>query len=88
MTSIFKKIKSAASLVQGLDMDKLSRLSEKVDLNKMVGLVSSMKTEDLQKLMKFMEGGKKKHSFPEIEGDFYDLHEGLTPAEREIQLSV
>lgn len=86
--SFFKKIKSATALLQNLDMDKIAKLSEKVDLNKMVGLVSSMKTEDLQKLMKFMEGGKRKHEFPEVDGDFYDLREWLTPEERNIQLQV
>src|SRR5690606_12190502 len=86
--TLFKKLKSMATILQQLDMDKIARLSEKVDLNKMVGLVSSMKKEDLQKLMKYMEGGSKKHVFPEIDGDFYDLRELLTPEERDIQLSV
>jgi glutaryl-CoA dehydrogenase len=86
--SLFKKIKSSIGLLQQLDMDKIAKLSAKVDLNKMVGLVSSMKEEDLQKLMKFMEGGKRKHEFPEVDGDFYDLSQILTPEERAIQLSV
>jgi len=86
--SLIRKIKAATSLLQNLDIDKIAKLSEKVDLNKMVGLVSSMKSEDLQKLMKFMEGGKRKHEFPEIDGDFYDLYALLTPEERAIQLQV
>jgi glutaryl-CoA dehydrogenase len=86
--SFFKKIKSSLGLLQQLDMDQIAKLSSKVDLNKMVSLVSSMKDEDLQKLIKFMESGKKKHEFPEIDGDFYDLHQLLSPAERAIQLSV
>jgi glutaryl-CoA dehydrogenase len=56
--ALFKKLKSTLQLVQNFDMDKIAKLSQKVDINKMVGLVSSMKEEDLQKLMKFMEGGK------------------------------
>lgn len=86
--TIFKKLKSTLQLVQNFDMDKIAKLSKKVDLNKMIGLVSSMKDEDLQKLVKFMEGGKRKHEFPEIDGDFYDLHQLLKPEEREIQLQV
>src|SRR5690349_7899921 len=86
--SLFKKVKASLALLQQLDMDKIAKLSAKVDINKMVGLVSSMKEEDLQKLMKFMEGGKRKHEFPEIDGDFYDLHQILTPEERAIQLQV
>lgn len=86
--SLLKKLKSTAGILQNLDLDKIAKLSEKVDLNKMIALVSSMKGEDLQKLVKYMEGGSKKHAFPEIDGDFYDLHLLLTPEEREIQLQV
>ena len=86
--SLFKKLKSMAAILQQLDMDKIAKLSEKVDLNKMVGLVSAMKKEDLQKLMKYMDGGSKEHVFPEVDGDFYDLKDLLTPEEREIQLKV
>ncbi len=86
--SILRKLKSTIGLLQNLDLEKIGRLAEKVDLNKMIGLVSSMKQEDLQKLVKFMEGGKKKHEFPEIDGDFYDLHQLLKPEERAIQLAV
>ena len=77
--SLFKSIRTTVNVLQSLDLAKLGKLSQKVDLNKMVGLVSSMKDEDLQKLIKFMEGGKKKHEFPEIDTDFYDLHQILTP---------
>lgn len=77
-----------AALLKQLDMDKIARISEKVDLGKMVGLVSTMRKEDLQKLMKYMEGGKRKHEFPEVDGDFYDLRDWLNPQEREIQLRV
>src|SRR5687768_14263293 len=86
--SLFKKIKATVGILQTLDLAKLGKLSEKVDLNKMVGLVSSMKDEDLQKLIKFMEGGKRKHEFPEIDTDFYDLHQLLSPEERSLQLEV
>ncbi|HZB15477.1 MAG TPA: acyl-CoA dehydrogenase family protein [Chryseolinea sp.] len=86
--SIFKNIKATVNVLQSLDLAKLGKLSQKVDLNKMVGLVSSMKDEDLQKLIKFMESGKKKHEFPEIDTDFYDLHQLLTSDERDVQLRV
>lgn len=86
--SLIKKIKASVSVLQSLDFVKLGLLAEKVDLNKMVGLVSSMKEEDLQKLVKYLEGGKKKHEFPEIDTDFYDLHQLLTSEERSTQLQV
>ena len=86
--SFIKNIKSTIGVLQSLDLAKLGKLSQKVDLNKMVGLVSSMKDEDLHKLIKFMEGGKRKHEFPEIDTDFYDLHQLLTKEERDVQLQV
>src|SRR3989337_3788969 len=86
--SLFKKLKATVGIMQMLDFAKLGKLAEKVDLNKMVGLVSSMRDEDLQKLIKFMEGGKKKHEFPEIDTGFYDLHQLLTQEERSTQLHV
>ena len=86
--SIFKKIKASAHILQSLDFVKLGQLAEKVDLNKMVGLVSSMKEDELQKLVKFLEGGKRKHEFPEIDTDFYDLHQLLTKEERDSQIQV
>jgi glutaryl-CoA dehydrogenase len=86
--SLFRKLKSTLAVAQSLDLEKIGKLAAKVDLNKMVGLVSSMKDEDLQKLIKFMEAGKRKHEFPPVDGDFYDLHQILTPEEREIQLKV
>lgn len=85
---MFKKLKGTLAVLKNLDLDKIGKLASKVDLNKMVGLVSSMKDEDLQKLVKFMEGGKRKHEFPPVDGDFYDLHQLLTPEEREIQMKV
>ena len=36
--TIFKKLKSTLQLVQNFDMDKIAKLSKKVDLNKMIGL--------------------------------------------------
>jgi glutaryl-CoA dehydrogenase len=86
--SLLKKIKASVNILQSLDFVKLGQLAEKVDLNKMVGLVSGMKEEDLQKLVKYLEGGKKKHDFPEIDTDFYDLHQLLSSEERAIQLQV
>ena len=39
-------------------------------------------------LSSLWKGGKRKHEFPAIDGDFYDLHQLLTPEERAIQLQV
>src|SRR5690606_8313556 len=80
--SLFKKLKSTVNLLKELDLDAIARLSQKVDLKKMVGLVSQMKEEDLQKLMKVMSGGSRERKPPEIDGDFYDLSHLLTPEDR------
>lgn len=86
--SFFKKLKSTVTLLKEIDLDEIARLSQKVDLKKMVGVVSRMKEEDLQKMMKMMSGGSRERKVPEIDGDFYDLSHLLTPEEREIQLRV
>jgi glutaryl-CoA dehydrogenase len=86
--SFLKKVKASVNILQSLDFVKLGQLAEKVDLNKMVGLVSNMKQDDLQKLVKYLEAGKKKHEFPEIDTDFYDLHQLLSKEERDTQLQV
>ncbi len=86
--SFFKKLKSTVTLLKEVDLDEIARLSQKVDLKKMVGVVSRMKEDDLQKLMKMMSGGSRDHKVPEIDGDFYDLSHLLTPEERAIQLRI
>src|SRR5690606_22157082 len=65
-----------------------SKLSQKVDLSKMVGLVSQMSEEDLSKMMGMLKGGSKPKVIPPINGDFYELGKTLPHHEREIQLRV
>jgi glutaryl-CoA dehydrogenase len=86
--SLIKKIKGAIGLAQTIDLDQLAKLSEKVDIGKMVQLVGKMPKADLQKLMKYMEGGKEAPPAPPVDADFYDLSHLLSPEEREIQLQV
>src|SRR5690606_26598532 len=67
----------------------VKQLSKKVDLNEMMGIVSSMSEEDLGKMMKMMKAGSgKKRPLPAVNGDFYELGSTLTAEEREIQLKV
>ncbi len=88
MKGIFRSFSTVKSLLKNLDIEKLSALSQKVDLNEMVGIVSKMKEEDLAKMMKMMKAGSKPKLIPPINGDFYELGKTLPPEDREIQLAV
>lgn len=88
MKNILKKISGFRQLLQSVDLDQISKLSQKVDLPKMVGLVSQMSESDLQKMMGMLKGGGKPKEIPAINGDFYELGKTLKPEEREIQLKV
>jgi len=88
MKNFFQSISGIKSLLKNLDIEKLNKLSKKVDLNEMMGVVSAMSDEDLAKLMKMMKSGSKKKEIPPINGDFYELGKNLPEHEREIQLKV
>lgn len=88
MKNIFRKLSGIRQLLSTIDLDQLSKLSQKVDLSKMVGLVSRMSEEDLSKMMGMLKGGSKPKTIPPINGDFYELGKGLPSHEREIQLRV
>lgn len=88
MKNILKKISGIRQLLSSVDLDQISKLSQKVDLPKMVGLVSQMSESDLQKMMGMLKGGGKPKEIPSINGDFYELGKTLKPEEREIQLKV
>jgi glutaryl-CoA dehydrogenase len=88
MRKILKSFSSIKTLLQNLDLEKINTLSQKVDLNEMVGIVSKMSEEDLSKMMKMMKSGFKPKTIPPINGDFYELGKSLPPKEREIQLAV
>jgi glutaryl-CoA dehydrogenase len=88
MKNIFKTFSGVKSLIQNLDIEKINTLSQKVDLNEMIGIVSKMSEEDLGKMMKMMKGGGGQKEIPPINGDFYELGKTLPPHEREIQLRV
>ncbi len=89
MAGIFSKLKQAYKLYQQVDMDKLAKLSAKVDLKEVMDKFAGMDDAQLKGLMKMMSsGGKAKKELPEINGDFYELHMRLSPEDRAIQLRV
>ncbi|MFA6060659.1 MAG: acyl-CoA dehydrogenase family protein [Taibaiella sp.] len=87
---MFSKIKSAIHLLKTLNLQALGRLSEKVDLSKVMDTVSKMDDVKLAGLMKMLEssGGHKHKELPAIDGDFYDLSHALTEEDRALQLKV
>src|SRR5690606_12753387 len=88
MKDLIKKISGIRQLLNSVDIDQISKLSQKVDLAKMVGLVSKMSEEDLSKMMGMLKGSGKTREIPPVNGDFYELGKTLNTQEREIQLKV
>lgn len=89
MSGTFSKIKNAYKLFKSIDFDKLSKLSEKVDLQQVMDGFSRLDDNQLKGLMKMMNsGGGKKKELPVINGDFYELHLRLSDEDRAIQLKV
>lgn len=88
MKNLFKSLRNVKDLLSMIDLDQIGELSRKVDLPKMVGLVSKMSEEDLSKMMGMLKGGSKPKTIPPVNGDFYELGKTLSADEREIQLKV
>lgn len=88
MSKTFSKIKSGLHLLKNLDFDQLAKISEKVDLAKVMDSFSKLDDDQLKGLMKMMSGAGKKKVLPEINGDFYELRDKLSDEDRELQLKI
>jgi len=89
MSGTFSKIKSTFNLLKSIDFDQLAKLSQKVDLKKVMEGFSKLDDKQLKMLMKMMDGGeRKKKELPEINGDFYELHLRLNDEDKALQLRV
>ncbi|MBV7530084.1 acyl-CoA dehydrogenase family protein [Chitinophaga sp. sic0106] len=88
MSGTFSKLRNAYQLFKSIDFKQLAKLSEKVDLPKVMQSVAQMDENQLNGLMKMLgsRGSKKKE--PPIDGDFYNISERLSPEDRELQLKV
>ncbi|MBA5794060.1 acyl-CoA dehydrogenase family protein [Flavobacterium sp. xlx-214] len=82
------KIKKTIDLIQSIDIDALQKLNEKVDLKQLMQSVSALNDEQLKGIVHLLSGTQKKHEVPPIDADFYDVSDGLTEDERNIQLKV
>jgi len=89
MAGTFSKIKNAYNLFKSIDFDKLGKLSQKVDLQKVMDGFSKLDENQLKGLMHMLDGGGgKKKELPQINGDFYELHLRLNEEDRATQLKV
>lgn len=89
MSGTFSKIKSTFNLLRSIDFNQLAKLSQKVDLQKVMEGFSKLDDNQLKMLMKMMEGGeRKKRELPVINGDFYELHLRLNDEDKALQLRV
>lgn len=87
---LFNKIKSIIQLMKEVNFEDLSKISEKIDLSKIMKTVGELDDNQLNGLMKMLTEKSKKgqHQLPPIDGDFYDLDLKLTQEQREIQMKV
>lgn len=89
MSGTFSKIKGTFNLLRSIDFDQLAKLSQKVDLQKVMAGFAKLDDTQLKALMKMMDGGeRKKRELPAINGDFYELHLRLNDEDRALQLRV
>lgn len=86
---MFSKIKDAYQLLKHIDFKTLGRLSEKIDLPKVMDAVAHLDDKQLAGLMKMLQGGSgPKKELPPITGDFYHIGESLNEEDRALQLKV
>ena len=88
MSNIFANIRQAITLFKSVDFEKLSKISQRVDIPKLMDNFSKLDDKQLKGLMKMMDQDKPKKELPPIDGDFYDIYHTLTPEQREVQLKV
>ena len=83
-------IRQAFHLLKNIDFEQLGRLSEKIDLPKVMATVGKMNDQQLAGLTRMLQsnGAEKKKELPPVNGDFYDLSGMLSPEDRALQLKV
>lgn len=86
--SFISNIKNTWSLFKQVDLEQLSRLSQKIDLAEVMNKVGKLDDRQLAGLMKMISGNHPKKELPPIDGDFYDISHTLNPDERALQLKV
>ncbi len=86
---MFSKIKDAIQLLRSVDFDMLGKLSQKIDLPKVMENVAKLDDKQLAGLMKMLESkGGGRRALPPVDGDFYNLAATLNEEDRALQLKV
>lgn len=86
---MFSKIKDAIQLLRSVDFDMLGKLSQKIDLPKVMENVAKLDDKQLAGLMKMLENkGGGRRELPPVDGDFYNLAATLNEEDRALQLKV
>lgn len=85
---MFGKIQKILKLLKSVDLAKLDKLSENVDLASVIDSVSKMDKRELDMAMKMLTSKKKKKDPPAIDADFYDVEQKLSAQDRALQLKV
>lgn len=86
---MFSKIKDAIQLLRSVDFDMLGKLSQKIDLPKVMENVAKLDDKQLAGLMKMLESkGGGRRELPPVDGDFYNLAATLNEEDRALQLKV
>lgn len=63
MSNIFANIRQAITLFKSVDFEKLSKISQRVDIPKLMDNFSKLDDKQLKGLMKMMDQDKPKKSF-------------------------
>ena len=71
-----------------VDQEQLVRLSEKINLPKVMDQVGKLDDKQLASLVKWIGGTHEKKELPAIDGDFYNIGHTLNREERALQLKV
>lgn len=71
---------SLMGLLKDLDLNKLGKLAQSVDIPSLINSVSRLDPQTLKRLQKQLDGGGPAE-IPPLEGDFYHIDDLLTPHE-------
>ena len=86
--SIFRDIRKAVEILKQVDLKQLSALSHKIDLGAAMKQLANMNESQLQGLLKMLNSSGRKSELPEVNPDFYELSNKLSPEQRALQLKV
>lgn len=85
MSNPFSDLKA---LVEKLDLKRIGELAKKVDLVKVIGLLTELEPMDLAHLASQVRAKHRKKPLPVAHGDFYDFESLLPPEDLAIRLRV